>query len=314
MVRKLHRTVDSLMVKCALYGGAIGDSYGVPYEYSSAYADRGSFTPKWTSTTETKAGLIGDAPMGTWSDDTSMVLATIDALATDDSVNTDSMLENYRRWVYEGKWTCDGKCTDVGGTVSRALETGVGLDDEWSQGNGSLMRTWPLALTDATDEEIAAASAVTHAHPVCKAICVQWCWLLRGLAGNLPVIAAAEAAYKKAHDNGLDEVLRSPDGPCVDLETLVDRKEIDLKSGGFVVDAMETALWLLLYSSSHHEVIQRAVALGGDTDTIASIAGTAAGLAWGYDEDDVYKLRRMDLLEHAVRQFLSIPMESVVSD
>lgn len=309
MARKIHRTANSLVVKCALYGGAIGDAYGVPYEYSSAYSVRGSFTPEWTSTRETKAGLIGDAPMGTWSDDTSMVLAMIDSLATSDSVDTGRMLSNYRRWLRDGEWTCDGKCTDVGGTVLRALESGTGLDDEWSQGNGSLMRIWPLALTDATDDEIAAASSVTHAHPICKAVCIQWCWLLRGLASNLPVIAAAEAAYKKSHDTGLDEVLRGPDGPCVDLETLVDRKETDLKSGGYVVDGMETALWLLLHSSSHHETIQRAVALGGDTDTIASIAGAAAGLVWGYDEEDVYKLRRMDLLENGVRQFLSIPMD-----
>ena len=58
-------------IKDCVYGLAIGDALGVPFEFRP----RDSFN----ATTMTSGG-VWNQPIGTWSDDTSMTIATCDAL------------------------------------------------------------------------------------------------------------------------------------------------------------------------------------------------------------------------------------------
>ena len=59
----------------AILGLAIGDALGVPYEYKK----RGTFL-----CTQMVGYGTHNQPEGTWSDDTSMVLATLDSLKSND--------------------------------------------------------------------------------------------------------------------------------------------------------------------------------------------------------------------------------------
>lgn len=45
--------------------------------------------------------------------------------------------------------------------------------------------------------------------------------------------------------------------------------------------ALACALWSFLYAAQPQEAIVEAVALGGDTDSVAMMAGALAGAAWG---------------------------------
>lgn len=58
-------------IKGVIYGAAVGDALGVPYEFK----DRGTF--KCTGMSE---GGTHGMPQGTFSDDTSLLLATQDSL------------------------------------------------------------------------------------------------------------------------------------------------------------------------------------------------------------------------------------------
>jgi ADP-ribosylglycohydrolase len=49
------------------------------------------------------------------------------------------------------------------------------------------------------------------------------------------------------------------------------------------VEATTCALTSFLDGGSVRDCVERAVSLGGDTDTIAAIAGDLAGVAWGMD-------------------------------
>lgn len=57
--------------------------------------------------------------------------------------------------------------------------------------------------------------------------------------------------------------------------------ESELSSWGYVLDSLESSLWCLLTSSSYEESVLKAVNLGGDTDTTATITGGLAGLYYG---------------------------------
>jgi ADP-ribosylglycohydrolase len=57
----------------------------------------------------------------------------------------------------------------------------------------------------------------------------------------------------------------------------------NIKSGGYVVDSLEAAVWCLLTSDNYRDCVLKAVNLGDDTDTVAAIAGGLAGALYGYD-------------------------------
>ena len=235
----------------AIYGLAVGDALGVPYEFRP----RGSFTC---------TGMVGhgthDQPAGTWSDDTSMTLATCDSIRACGRVDTGDMLSRFRAWIDDGAYAIDGVVFDYGNTTARALAAGTGCAGERDNGNGSLMRIAPLAFTDATDDEVRAVSAITHAHPVSAETCVEMVRVMRALAAGA-----------------------SPAEAVPDCEVHNAASEKDQGSGGFVRDTYCAALWCLVVSGSYEECVLRAVNLGDDTDTTAAVAGALAGIAYGAD-------------------------------
>ncbi|ERI04652.1 ADP-ribosylglycohydrolase family protein [Atopobium sp. oral taxon 810] len=250
-------------LKSAIYGLAIGDALGVPYEF----CERGSFCC---------TGMVGhgthDQETGTFSDDTSMTLATCDSIRACGLINITDMRERFCRWLYEGAYTPDGITFDVGNTTAVALRQGYGCDGEWDNGNGSLMRIAPLAFTAASDKDIRAVSAITHAHALSCNLCVSFVHILKRLAAGA---TAAEVAGE----------WKDKPAPA---------------SSGFVQHAYDAALWCLANTSSYRDCVLAAVNLGLDTDTTAAIAGALAGVLYGYDAipvEWISALRAKDLIE-----------------
>lgn len=230
-----------------VYGQAVADALGVPYEFRP----RGSFR-----CTDMVGHGSHDQPAGTWSDDKSMVLAICDSYRELGRIDVENVRGRFVRRYGEGAYTVDG-LFDVGNATREALERGHGLAGEWDNGNGSLMRTVPLAFTGATDDEVRAVSAITHAHPTSTEACVAMVHIARGL------ISGASPA-----DVAGDVVARPVD---------------EIRSGGFVRDTFDAALWCLANTSSYAECALAAVNLGDDTDTTAAVAGALAGIVYGAD-------------------------------
>ena len=158
-------------LRAAVCGQAVGDALGVPYE----------FMPRDTFRCEGMTGYgTHNQPIGTWSDDTSMMLATLDSLIANEwQVNTEDMRERYLAWLSNGEYAIDGRVFDCGRTVSIALQQRVGLSGERDNGNGSLMRIMPLAFADASADDVRAASAITHAHAISMEACSSMVDVLR---------------------------------------------------------------------------------------------------------------------------------------
>ncbi|KFI53094.1 ADP-ribosylglycohydrolase family protein [Bifidobacterium biavatii] len=260
----------------AVYGQAVGDALGVPYEFEP----RDSFAC---------TGMTGhgshNQPAGTWSDDTAMMLATLDSLSDHNGqVDTADMLAKYRAWITRGEYTPDGTVFDVGGTTSRALASGRGGTRERDNGNGSLMRILPLAFTDCSDDDIRRASAVTHAHEISTEACVRFVRVARLLIEHGRGCSDAELCRAA----GLPADLRS-------------RSRDDIPSSGFVLDTLQAAMWCLLTTDSYRDCVLTAVNLGSDTDTTAAVAGGLAGLAYGDGENPWEReMRNTALLESLI--------------
>lgn len=271
------------MIKDAIYGFIIGDALGVPYEFNN----RGMF--KCTD-------MIGhgtwDQPVGTWSDDSSMTLATLDSIKKTGKINLNDMRKRFEDWAFNGAYTANGNVFDIGTTTYRALNEKRGIDDILSNGNGSLMRILPLAFIESTEKQIASVSAITHGHDISKLAC------------RIYVHIAKQILKGKT----LEEIL--PKLTFVITNTVFERltsigelPESEIKSTGYVVDTLEAVLWCLCNTDNYKDAVLKAVNLGGDTDTIAAITGGLAGIMYGYKsipKEWIDKLRNKELIESII--------------
>lgn len=242
-------------LKSAVYGLAVGDALGVPVEFMK----RGSFHV---------TGMTGygshNQPAGTWSDDTSMTLATCDSIRVLGRVDCDDIRNRFRQWLYNAEYTVDNVVFDVGNTTARALRCSKGEDSEYSNGNGSLMRILPLAFTNAEDELIGEVSAITHAHTLSKSICIKYVELARALLNGMPFKDALTDLGKET-------------------AALAELTEFEIKSSGYVVDTFRAALWSLATTDNYKDAVLKAVNLGDDTDTVGAVTGGLAGIVYGTD-------------------------------
>ena len=59
--------------------------------------------------------------------------------------------------------------------------------------------------------------------------------------------------------------------------------EDEISSSGYVVSTLEASLWCLLNSQSYSDAVFKAINLGDDTDTTATVVGGVAGLFYGLE-------------------------------
>ena len=148
------------------------------------------------------------------------------------------------------------------------------------------MRIAPLALTDATDQQIAEVSAITHAHPISTTACIVFVHILR----------------KVMHEVDLPTAIHStiPDNEQFAFLADIENKSRDeIQSTGFVLHTLEATLWCNLNTESYAECVREAVNLGSDTDTTACVAGALAGAIYGYNaipEQWLKTLRGKDII------------------
>lgn len=232
-------------LKDAIYGLAVADALGVPFEFR----ERGSFN----CTDMVGFGTWNKEP-GTWSDDTSMTLATLKSIKDNNGeIVIEDIRNNFEKWLFEAEFTADNKTFDVGNTTREAIALGEGIDNFYANGNGSLMRILPLAFIDATDEEIEEVSAIIHGHEISREACVKY-------------VHIAKELIQGKYDLLNDFEVTKP-----------------IKSDGFVENNLNTAIYCIKTTDSYEEAVLKVVNLGEDTDTTGAVAGGLAGIIYGYE-------------------------------
>lgn len=271
-----------------LLGLAVGDALGAAVEFSSP----GSFEPV---TGYRGGGPHGLAP-GEWTDDTSMALALADSIATV-GWDLNDQAERYVAWWRTGRYSVNGRCFDIGTTVSTALlsfEEGrdaytSGPRSDRSSGNGSIMRLAPVpvryaALFPERIEELARLAAEsslpTHGSEQCLSACRYFALVLAAL------VAGKDRAEVLAPDWPPLERLRtaSPLHPAVEevvMGSFRYREPPQIRGSGYVVQSLEAALWAFHAADSFREAVLAAVNLGEDADTTGAVCGQLAGAYWG---------------------------------
>ena len=278
-------------VRAVVLGHAIGDALGVPVEFAS----RRELDNAPIETMEGNGTY--PVPKGSWSDDTSMSLATLDSLANG-MIDYDEIMSNFCDWLNKAKYTPTGLVFDIGRATMKSLLSymrgendaiNCGQKSELDNGNGSLMRIHPVVLylanKDMTiDEKLAIihnVSAMTHGHIRSKIACGIYAFVLWEILNEQSIDAVKEGLQKA-------ELYYQNEGELkffnrIFSKTFIITKREDIKSSGYVVDTLEAAIWCLLTTSSYRDCVLKAVNLGEDTDTVAAIAGGLAGALYGYN-------------------------------
>jgi ADP-ribosyl-[dinitrogen reductase] hydrolase len=178
-----------------------------------------------------------------------------------------------------------GKVFDIGIQTGAALHrlaqghppTSSGLSGERNNGNGSLMRSLPLALLHRGDDlslvELAhLQSSVTHSHPRSQACCALYClWARREILGDPSPWENAVEALRAIYQNDAPHLIE------LEAHILPARNP---SGSGYVVDSLHSARHACL-ASDYAGIVRSAIALGNDTDTTACIAGGIAGIRHG---------------------------------
>lgn len=274
-----------------LLGLCVGDALGVPVEFTSR--DERIKSPV---TSMVGYGTWG-MPAGTFSDDSSLTFCLAECLCKGFSL--DNIANSFYRWYHKGYWTATGKVFDIGNTTFLAIadyKRGVpplqaGGKSEYSNGNGSLMRILPMAYCCkkwAFPELISRThqvSCITHAHLRSQMACGIYVtiamYLLEGekpqqaYEKGLEKIQAIYSARKYANQISYFERVFSGEIAKLSVD--------EIQSSGYVIHTLEASLWCLLNSSSYAEAVLKAVNLGGDTDTTATVTGGLAGIYYGVE-------------------------------
>jgi ADP-ribosylglycohydrolase/protein-tyrosine phosphatase len=281
-------------VEGVLLAAAAGDALGAPYEFGPP---RGP---------ELDVAMVGGGiwERGEWTDDTAMAVAIAEVAATGadlrDAYAQDAIVARWREWSLTAK--------DVGiqtGSVLRAAARDGEITAERARaesaklhersgrtaGNGSLMRTAPVALAYLDDEDamVMAARAInelTHYDADAGDACVLWCCAIGHAVrtGRVDV----RAGLRHIESNRRDLWSKR-------LDEAESKRPAAFPNNGWVVTAMQAA-WSAISTTSvpvddrasgvfradHLRLaLDAAVRAGHDTDTVAAIAGALLGAAYG---------------------------------
>jgi len=274
-------------VRAAILGAAVADALGVPVEFT------GRVQRKQDTVKEMRGYGTHRQPEGTWSDDTSMILATMDALSANGDYSPGAIMENFAGWLHEGRYTPHGKVFDVGGATRSAINkyqaeknpATSGSDHESANGNGSLMRILPIALAYGDDPSLLERgfeiSALTHAHIRSQFCCAFYCLVISEVRHRSSLREAVLFAHDVLTDQ-LDLPLRESEMLArLHPDPLFARSEEEIHSTGHVIDTLEAALWVNHRHDNYRDAVLHAVNLGDDTDTTACVAGGLAALLHG---------------------------------
>ncbi len=285
-----------------IMGVVVGDALGTPVQF----LDREALKENPVVTMEGHGTF--DMPAGTWSDDSSMTLATLISLREKQEVDYEDIMERFMDWTLHGEYTPAGVAFDQGITCMEAIckyartkdYKTCGRTGEWANGNGALMRILPVCLfgyekvvcgewdTEKALNCIHQVSALTHNHLRSKIACGMYFFMVKSiLEGTGDLISRLEKGVEEALAHYRCNIFNHAElaryGRLFQLEEFMECPEEEIKSSGYVVDSLEAAVWSLITTSSFEEALLKAVNLGDDADTVAAIAGGLAGLFYGYD-------------------------------
>ncbi|MEX2621326.1 MAG: ADP-ribosylglycohydrolase family protein [Egibacteraceae bacterium] len=277
------RSARTDRVSGVLLGLAAGDALGAGYEFTTPAPDA-------------EIAMLGGGQFawepGEWTDDTQLAVCIAEVTATGE-VDVNAIAQRFLDWYAGGPKDVGVQTRSVlgraGGHADRLADVAAehfAANPRGAAGNGSLMRTAPIALAHLGDDDAIAAAAMavsglTHGDPLAGEACVLWC-------------IAIDRGVREARLDGIDDglALLPADRRGFWSQRITEartRPPATFTPNGFVVTALQAALAAITQTPIPDDApwrhlplaLEAAVRIGHDTDTVAAIAGGLLGARWG---------------------------------
>lgn len=255
-------------IKGGLFGVAIGDALGGTTEFMT----KEEIKEQYNSVTELIGGGYWRLKPGETTDDTAMTIAVAKGIISNFNNPIEEIGKQFIIWR-------NSNPKDIGMTIQTVFQH---YNGDWFQateeahhhlygksaGNGSLMRSLPVALayTDKKkiDEISVLQSKMTHYDDFASETCVIYNQIARRVLDGEDLQTSILSEIKNTRYEWNYE------------------EEPDCPPNGYVVHTMKWVIYWLLSSKTFEEVVVGAANMGNDSDTIAAIAGGIKGIEVGY--------------------------------
>lgn len=275
-----------------LIGFVVGDTLGIPLE--------GKTREELLSNPVTKMVEKGtfNLPLGTWSVNTSLLIATIDSINNKQTVDVDSIAMNFVAFKSHGHYTPYNEIYNLSKVASRAIEK---FDEERIDAascgsikieeidHSSLIRMLPIAyfslVNKLKDYEVLdlvrEVSSITNAQEECILGCYIFTrytmFLLNGkdkLSAYSMTKCVDYSMFNKSAQEKFSRIINEDISKC---------KLSNINASYCVVDVLESTLWVFLKSENYKESVIGAMNLGISTSEVAALTGALSGIIYGID-------------------------------
>lgn len=274
-------------IRGGLFGVAVGDALGAALEFLTAEEIEEIYGQVETIL---GGGWLNLEP-GQVTDDTMMTIAVARGIIADPANPVEEIGKEFVRW-YQSDPPGIGQSCRAG--IENFLTRGDWMEASQaahrqlgkSGGNGSLMRTLPIALGYRHDlermlEVTYDVSKMTHWERIAADACQVYNCLLIAYLGGM-----------EEKESLIEQMLELYPTTAGLLEMR------GLPPSGYVRDTLHHALISFIRTDSFADCLIRAVNLGGDADTIGAVAGGLAGVYYGFE---AIPAEWISLLDPAVR-------------
>lgn len=294
-------------VKEGIIGCAVGDALG----YSSKGQEREELLNK--PVLKMLPSIKNGIPKGSWSDSTSLTLATMSSICKK-NIDYNDIAECCVSWITSNKYCSVNESFGIGKTTLKSLinytkrkqpASKCGSVEFEENGNSSLKMILPLAYyftalkVSKKDmyEVIKNVCSITHRQEISVCACyIYFNYLLFIINSNNKFTALKKLKtldYSMFTNKTLDFFSRIIIGNIEELD--ID----EIRSSSFVVDTLEASLWCFIKGDNYKSCVIGGANIGGDTSAIAAITGTLASLYYGIDSIPktwISDLRKYDYL------------------
>lgn len=298
----------------ALLGLAVGDALGTTHEFKAIEQ-----APYPELATGPATDVVGGGPFavapGAITDDTQMAVCLARSLAEHGRLDVEDVAQRYSAWS-AGAFDIGNQTRDAIGRIRTGTSAVMAGLATWQQsgrraaGNGSLMRTAPIAVAFHPDPDalVAAAlaeSAITHADPRCALACAAFDAAIAAaikapiegaamlaVAHKAVVVAAQRLAehWRALAGSGVvgredllaiesaeDDLTRDLDAAAADDPGLYTSELHMHRTAGFVRVAFRLAFWHCVHTPSWRAALVDVASRGGDADTNGAVVGALLG-------------------------------------